>query len=56
MKELKVERKYFKEQINRIPELQSTLEMHDEKLEECINFLKNSMIQNYVCLEFNKDL
>lgn len=30
--------------------------MHDEKIEECINFLKNSMIQNYVCLEFNKDL
>lgn len=56
LKEVKIEKRHYQEQLNKIPDLKMRIEAQEAKLEQCIDQLKKSMIANVVCLEFNKDI
>lgn len=59
MKELedaKMRAKTYQEKAQKIPDLKLKIEQHHAKLEQCLDVIRSSMIQNWVCMEFNKDL
>lgn len=56
LKEVKIEKRHYQEQLNRIPDLEIKIEQQGQKLTECVTFLKKCMVSNVVCLEFNKDI
>lgn len=56
LKEVKIEKRHYQEQLNRIPDLEIKIEQQSQKLTDCVSFLKRCMVASVVCLEFNKDI
>lgn len=56
LKLLKIEKKILQQRLEKIPELEQRIDQFDGRLLHGIVMLRKSMIQNIVCLEFNKDL
>jgi len=56
VKIMKLEKKILEQRLAKIPELQAKIHSFEEKTLQGLEMLRKSMIQNFVCLEFNKDL
>lgn len=56
LKVAKLDKKILEKKLKKIDELEFKLKAYEERLVLGMDMLKKSMIQNFVCLEFNKDL
>lgn len=56
LKVAKIQRRQYQEKADQVPDLQLKIESHELQIEQCIQQLRNSLVQSVVALEFNKDL
>lgn len=56
IKIIKLEKKILEQRLTKIPEMESKIRVFETKMLAGLDMLRKSMIQNFVCLEFNRDL
>jgi len=56
LKVAKMEKKILETKLLKIHELEDRIQAYENRMIASIDVLRKSMIQNFVCLEFNRDL